>query len=284
MKNIPVFVERGETLPKAWEKSLIRLYKEGCLVKTQYDNPDDPPSRDSSMTVIVEEPLSEPRLHRDFPGGLEDLQEYVMEVRDGIKDHCVRNPDDATDTRWEYTYHQRLFAYMGADTSVNPFDQIENVCQQIAKTPYTRRAQAVTWNVNTDNACYDPPCMQSLWFRGMEDGDEITLNMNVRFRSRDAYKAAFMNMYALIELMRSVALRIQDISGRRVRCGRYCDFSDSYHIYGKDYDEFVNRFIKNLYEREFEDRTFCEEDVRPIMQEAIPGILEKAKNMGRCSE
>jgi thymidylate synthase len=47
----------------------------------------------------------------DFPGGPLELQEYVMEVIEGIKDHLVRDPNDPKDTRWEYTYHQRLFKY-----------------------------------------------------------------------------------------------------------------------------------------------------------------------------
>ena len=52
------------------------------------------------MTIVVHDPLAEPMLHRDFPGGLEDLQEYVLEVLDGIKDHCIRrSADDADDTR-----------------------------------------------------------------------------------------------------------------------------------------------------------------------------------------
>jgi len=64
------------------------------------------------MTIVIRDPLAEPLIHRDMPGGLEDLQEYVMEVLDGIKDHCIRNTaEDPEDTRWEYTYHQRLFAY-----------------------------------------------------------------------------------------------------------------------------------------------------------------------------
>jgi len=49
--------------------------------------------------MVVSEPMSEPMIHRDIPGGLEDLQEYVMEVLDGIKDHCIRKPeDDPNDT------------------------------------------------------------------------------------------------------------------------------------------------------------------------------------------
>ena len=46
------------------------------------------------MIVTIHDPLAEPMIHRDFPGGFEELQEYVMEVCEGIKDHCVRDPND----------------------------------------------------------------------------------------------------------------------------------------------------------------------------------------------
>ena len=111
MAGIPVLMAEGDSIAQAWENALVRLHAAGCDVKTQYDKPDDPPSKDATMIVTVRDPLAEPMIHRDFPGGFEELQEYVMEVCEGIKDHCVRDPSDPADTRWEYTYHQRLFRY-----------------------------------------------------------------------------------------------------------------------------------------------------------------------------
>ena len=78
-----------------------------------------------------------------------------MEVCDGIKDHLVRDPSDAADTRWEYTYHQRLFRY-DVPGARRPIDQIEGICRQLAETPFTRRAQAVTWKVWEDRALLRP--------------------------------------------------------------------------------------------------------------------------------
>ena len=111
MNGIPVLHAEGDCIARAWENSLIELHQKGCCIKTQYDKPEDPPSKDATMIITVTDPLKEPMIHRDFPGGPEDLQEYVMEVCEGIKDHLVRDPEDPQDTRWEYTYHQRLFNY-----------------------------------------------------------------------------------------------------------------------------------------------------------------------------
>ena len=279
--NIPVLMVEGNNLAEAWEKSLVSAHSNGCEIKTEYDKPDDPPSKDCTMIIVVRDPLAEPMIHKDLPGGLEDLQEYVMEVLDGIKDHCLRNPDDPEDTRWEYTYHQRLFGY-SFPRSTEVFDQIELLSEKLAKTPHTRRAQAITWKVWEDNFCYDPACLQSIWCRLLQaDDDQWLLNMNVRFRSNDAYKAAFMNMFALIQLQAKIAERVAALSGKTVKLGRYVHHADSYHIYGAYFKEFEGRFLRALEKRSFEQRTFRYEAVRDLMEEAIPSIAEKASKMGR---
>ena len=278
MNGIPVLNVSGRGIAEAWEKSLIELHKNGCDIKTMYDKAEDPPSKDSTMMITIEDPLSEPMIHKDFPGGLEDLQEYVMEVVEGIKNHLVRDPNDPDDTRWEYTYNQRLFEYKvpGID---KVYDQIENIAKKLADTPYSRRAQAITWQVWEDNECYDPACLQSVWCRITEENGEKYLNMNIRFRSNDAYKAAFMNIFALVQLQKMIAERISELSGETIKIGRYVHMADSYHIYGSYFNEFKERFLEGLERRDFEGRTFRFEDVKDIMEEARPMIMEKVKGM-----
>ena len=278
MKGIPILHVEANCIARAWELSLIELHKNGCNVKTEYDKPSDPPSKDATMIIAITDPLSEPMIHMDFPGGPVELQEYVMEVLEGIKDHLVRNPDDPKDTRWEYTYHQRLFAYNVP--GLPPVDQIETLCRKLAKVPHTRRAQAVTWKVWEDNDCYDPACLQSIWCRILEEeADQPVLSMNVRFRSNDAYKAAFMNMFALVQLQKKIAARVSELTGREVAVGRYCHMADSYHIYGSYFREFEGRFLGALQKRTFEQRTLRYDDMKDMMEEARPMLLEKAKNM-----
>ena len=278
MNGIPVLTAAGDGIAQAWENSLVQLYEAGCDIRTQYDKPGDPPSKDATMIVTVADPLAEPMIHRDFPGGLEDLEEYVLEMCDGIKDHCVRDPQNPHDTRWEYTYHERLCVY-SLPSRAAPIDQLERLCQQLAQTGFTRRAQAVTWKVWEDGGCYDPPCLQSIWCRLTEEGDGPRLSMNVRFRSNDAYKAAFMNMFALVQLQRRLARRVGELAGLEVRPGRYCHMADSYHIYGCNIAEFRLRFLGALQSRTFEGRTMRYADVRDLMEEARPAILAKARQM-----
>jgi thymidylate synthase len=279
MSGIPVLSVESDCIARGWEKSLIALNRYGCAIQTQYDRADDPPSKDATMILTITDPLKEPMIHKDFPGGPLELQEYVMEVCEGIKDHLIRNPRDPADTRWEYTYHRRLFAYDAP--GFEPFDQIEAMCRKLAEVPHTRRAQAITWKVWEDNDCYDPACLQSLWCRIVEENRKPVLSMNVRFRSNDAYKAAFMNIFALVQLQKRMAERISHICGKPVGVGRYCHIADSYHIYGSYFREFEGRFLGALEKRTFEQRTMRYESVREMMEEARSEILAKAKHMGR---
>lgn len=281
MNGIPVLHVEADCIARAWELSLVELRERGCVIETEYDKPEDPPSRDATMLITITDPQSEPMIHKDFPGGPVELQEYVMEVCEGIKDHLVRDPADPADTRWEYTYHQRLFAYNAPGGE--PVDQIEQVCRKLAQAPHSRRAQAITWKVWEDNDCYDPACLQSVWCRILEQDGVPVLSMNVRFRSNDAYKAAFMNIFALVQLQQRIAERIAERRGHPVRVGRYCHLADSYHIYGSNLREFESRFLGALEKRTFEQRTLQYAKVRDMMEEARPLLLEKARAMGEQS-
>jgi thymidylate synthase len=105
--------------------------------------------------------------------------------------------------------------------------------------------------------------------------------MNARFRSNDAYRAAFMNMFALVQMQKTMAERISQISGKSIGVGRYCHMADSYHIYGSNFREFEGRFLGALKKRTFEQRTMRYESVKQMMEEARAAILEKARSMGR---
>jgi thymidylate synthase len=275
--NIPVLSVSGQGLAAAWENSLLELYSKGIRIKTEYDKSGDQMSIDSTMMITIEEPLSEPRIHRAFPGGLDFLEEYRQEVVNGIKDHWVRDQNNPDDQRWEYTYHERLFKYLVPGLE-KPFDQIEYIAEKLADKPFSRRAQAITWKVWEDINIHDPACLQSVWCRILPgDNDSWVLNMNIRFRSNDAYEAAFMNMFALTSLQEIIAIRISEISGKVVKVGRYAHLADSYHIYGARIEELKQRFLVQIEKRSFEERTWTMEFAQPIFDEAKSMIIEKVR-------
>ena len=258
--SIPVLYVRGETLPEAWEKAVLACWRQGAEIRTEYDKPGDPPSRDCTMMWEVEDPFLEPRIHRAFPGGLEDLEVYRQEVVDGIHDHWI-NPAEG---KWTYTYHKRLFAY---EIEGAVIDQVDYIVAKLASAGHSRRAQAITWNPKLDPATDDPPCLQRLWCRLLQSGDgALVLNMNTHWRSRDAYKAAYMNAFALTDLARVMAARLAERTGRPVRVGRYVDISDSFHIYGSYFREFEG-FLKLVEKRAFADRTWPSSYAEPVFRE-----------------
>ena len=241
---IPTLSVNALSLPEAWEKAVLAVYHQGLDIKTEYDKPSDPPSKDATVMITVADPFAEPRIHKNFPGGPEELEAYRQEVCQGIHDHWI----DPQAGKWTYTYHERLFAYCPTDNLLDPaaahkpfqpVDQIEYVAQKLSRTFHTRRAQAITWMPTADPATDDPPCLQRLWFRITEadENDNLLLNMNSHWRSRDLYKAWFMNVYALTDLQRLVAQRIASLTNRPVRVGRYVDITDSLHIYGSYFRE-----------------------------------------------
>lgn len=249
MKANILFVE-GKTIAEVWEKSVITLWEKGGNAPTEYDAPTDPQSRDATMVMVINEPFSEPRIHLGFPGGMEDLEKYRQEVVYGVHDHWI-NPQEG---KWTYTYHQRLFNYPSEKGST--INQIEYIIDKLSRTFYSRRAQAITWIPSYDPQTDDPPCLQRIWCRLICEDENIYLRMNTHWRSRDAYRAAYMNLFGLTELQKYIADEISKKTGKKILVGAYVDITDSYHIYGSNFDDFQSRFLKMIKERDFynEDR------------------------------
>ena len=246
---IPVIIVKGQSVAEVWEKSLVELWEKGISVRTEYDRPDDPESRDATMIMVIEDPFSEPRIHLGFPGGMEDLEKYRQEVVEGVHDHWI-NPEEK---KWTYTYHDRLFNYNIPNSSEKKkINQIDYIVEKLSATFFTRRAQAITWIPFYDPATYDPPCLQRIWCRILKASNSgLYLAMNVHWRSRDAYRAAFMNIFGLTCLQKSIADRISEKTGEKITVGQYTDIIDSYHIYGESFTDFKERFLNMLDRRDF---------------------------------
>ena len=221
----------ARTLPEAWEAAVLAVVDRGRRVRTDYDKEDDPPSYDETVAIEVLAPFGEPRVHKNFPGGPEELETYVQEVLWGIHDHwdC-----------WPYTYHRRLWRA----------DQMNKVLAELKRNPQSRRAQAITWDIETDPGTKDPPCLQRLWFR-VFDG---ALQMNAHWRSRDLWRAWFMNAYAMTELQALMARALF------VEVGAYVDISDSLHVYGSTINEaeYEKMRTRPLFERVWRTEVFDE--------------------------
>jgi len=280
--RVAVIHVKAENLPHAWEQAIIALWETGVSVRTEYDHLDaegksvDPLSRDCTSIIEVRDPFAEPRIHKNFPGGPVELEVYRQEVVDGIHDHWV-DPNDPD--KWTYTYHERLFSYApttdlddGDAPKLPAVDQMEYVVRKLAETPHSRRVQAITWMPTADPQTDDPPCLQRLWFRLLRDGEGLLrLNLNTHWRSRDAYKAWFMNAFALTDFQQVVAERIAERMGEPVGVGSYIDICDSFHVYGSYFAAFEAEYRKMKDDEDYTKRAW------PSDHPAIEMMFDEAR-------
>ncbi len=264
---LPSLQVEGESIPEALEKALFVCWEEGTRIPTEHDREEDPNSRDSYMTMTVRDVLSNRMIHLpSLPGGLYDLVKYVAEAADGLHDHWI-NPDEG---KWQYTYHERIeqYTYPSID---EPINQLDFVVNKLAQAPYTRRAQVSIWKAWEDPNFDDPACLQRLWFRVFED----QLVMAVHMRSNDAFKAAFMNMFAFAEIQRKVARDLTEKLDREITPTVYIHQADSFHIYGSYFEE-LEGFLDSLENRpNIEDRTWTAEQAEDHYNLARGELLEK---------
>ena len=208
------FLLTGRTLPDAYHDALRWLHALGA--KT--DVPDyNTTQKEVSMTMQVLYPLAEPMISKLFIGGPKELEQYRQEMLDGILDFEIERGN------WAYTYHSRMEK------------QIPFIIRELKRNPDSRRAVIDTRDWLTDSESSDPACLQHIQYF-IRDG---ALHCKVLFRSNDACKAAFMNMFALIMLQK----RIADELG--VRVGTYTHRANSFHVYERDFG-LLEGYVKRL--------------------------------------
>jgi thymidylate synthase len=272
----------AETLPEAWEAAVIAVWENGTEIATQYDKPGDLPSKDATATITIRNPTKEPRIHRAFPGGIEDLEIYRQEVVCGIHDHWIA-PEEG---KWEYSYHQRLFNYdaivnCNDNISTKIVNQIDYIIEALSSAPHTRRAQAITWQPWKDCGIHDPSCLQSIFMRIFDN----ELIMNIRMRSNDLFKATFMNLFAFIDIQRLVAEKVSEKLNKEIKQGQVVHMVDSLHLYSQ-YNNEIEGFLKTVKNRTFDKRVYFLND--PMIQDIISETkikinksLEEEKKTGR---
>lgn len=257
MKEIMV---RGTTLPEAYHNALWQLYFDGEFVPCPDYNTNQ---KEVSMTMIVEEPFKEPMISKLFIGGYKELQQYVMEMRDGILDFEVDKGN------WKYTYHNRIASYGSKRSFVCGLNQFDFIIEELQRNPDSRRAVIDIRDNWDDMYSDDPACLQHIQFFIRDN----KLHMKVLFRSNDACKATFMNAFALIMIQKMIA----DALG--VEVGTYIHRANSFHCYEKDF-KMLEGYINRIHDYKDEYLTYdYKDDWKDMMEECIPEILENVEKL-----
>ena len=240
----------GSTLPEAYHKALSVLNSQGKV----YPCPDyNTTMKEVSMTFYVENALAEPFVSKLFPGGHYELQQYEMEIVDGVLDFMT----SLGDTYWEYTYHQR-FAY-----------QLPFIYEELRRNPYSRRAIMNIRDFEVDSSNEHPACLQSIAFYQREG----KLHMKIMMRSNDAVQATFMNAVGFIALQRKVA---KDLG---YEVGSYTHAAHSFHAYENSFG-LLETYAQNISEKPFEELTYeYEAFYKDMMLEEVPKIMKQVAEL-----
>ena len=264
----------ASSLPEAYHSALCMLGDLGEIVPCpdwDQTNGKNGTQLELSMTMVVTNPLEEPMISKLFPGGQRELQQYVMEMLDGILDFEV----DAGN--WEYTYHRRMTQFVAQQEFITDeilytlpryVNQIEFVINELKRNQYSRRAVIDIRDNSYDMFHDSPACLQHIQYF-IRDG---SLDCKVLFRSNDVCKAAFMNAFALIMLQK----RIADALG--VKMGTYTHRANSFHCYSKDYD-LLKGYIRRIKDNPKNTTYDYVGEWKDEMEEYIPDIMDSVEEL-----
>lgn len=245
----------GWSLSDAYHQALLELSIEGQINPCTDWNTTQ---KEISITIEVENPLAEPMISKCFIGGPRELEQYRLEMLDGILDFEVEQGN------WTYTYHQRYAP------------QIQFVINELKRNPDSRRAVMLIRDNSVDMGSDDPACLQHLQYLIRDD----RLHCYALFRSNDACKATFMNMFALILLQK----RIADELG--VAMGHYFHTANSFHCYEKDF-QLLDNYCKQIREYIPGDNDITYDYIGEwdeIMEEERPGIMKQVEELKKRSK
>ena len=76
----------GNSLPETYHKALTELHYHGDITDCSDWNTTQ---KEVTMTMVVNDPLAEPRISKLFIGGAKELEQYRQEMLDGILDFEV---------------------------------------------------------------------------------------------------------------------------------------------------------------------------------------------------
>ena len=202
-------VIRAPGIGRAHELVVKMILEKGWVLKTE----------DAETTIEFEEiamqidtPLAEPMVSPHSRFQQKFVEQYARDLLNG------------SHASFEYDYHGRLFDWgerLTADGQPVHVNQVEYIVEKLRQSAVSRRAIAITWNPVIDEQLDDCPCLQLVQCV-LRDGK---LGMRVVFRSNDMLTAAGANMFALVQLQKSIA----DKCG--VPCGTYTHISLVPHIY-----------------------------------------------------
>ena len=233
-------VIRAPSIGKAHEQVVKMILEKGWILLTEDD---EATVEFEEVALQIDTPLAGPLVSPHSRFQQKFVEQYATDLLHG------------SHASFEYDYHGRLFDWgerLSVDEVPVHVNQIDYIAEKLRQSPVSRRAIAITWNPVIDEKLDDCPCLQLVQCV-LRDGK---LAIRVIFRSNDMLTAAGANMYALVQLQKSIADRLD------VQCGTYTHISLVPHIY----------YLRDVHDIE----PFCGKG------EFIQPVQEVCRACGRC--
>ncbi len=224
------FILRGDFVAEVWVKLLDLISKFGQQGKTEYSI--NQKEILNVVSVLSNEDPDNIHFVDYFPFKKEDLEGKVKGTKSTNIQQLLlpsvslfREPYEtgyyskvltALQTEADYTYGQRLMQFKGKD-------QLKSIIEKLKAVKYSRRALAVLWDPTVDSSSDNPPCLDLLQFRIIND----IITLTAYFRSHDIFRAWPENAFALRKLQDAVAKEISS----ELKLGELVIISHSAHIY-----------------------------------------------------
>ncbi len=122
-----IFISK-KTIRDGWLSAVAQVLYNGDDIRTEYDKEEDPPSKDATVLIEIENPLSEPisrkgkvmKINSKYGNSFEvygcmadtyligSIQSgYIEEIMEGVNDHYLWE----SETSFPYSYHDRIYSY-----------------------------------------------------------------------------------------------------------------------------------------------------------------------------
>ena len=147
-----VFFISKKNVCDAWLSAVGQVLYCGDDIKTEYDKPEDPPSKDATVLIEIKEPFSSPIMRKDkilkikskhgnsyeIYGCMADTyligsiqSGYIEEILNGVNDHFLYE----SGVSFPYSYHDRIFNYapFALEDTIHKYYDLEFVDVEFAK-------------------------------------------------------------------------------------------------------------------------------------------------------
>lgn len=205
----------SEHFDDAWYEIMRNIRLNGVEIRASPDR--DVMTKDMCATVVLYgdaiKEIYDGEMHPDVPmkEGLElYIDQFVFDSPEYLKSFREQ----------PYTYASRLK------------EQIGNLMAHELIQPYNRRCVIHTWRQCADQRSENPPCLQMIQIRVLDDNKKCEAFL--MWRSHDACAWS----WNLVAIMGMLKRSIFDVLG--LECVKITEFNSSLHLYDYDYDRLMS--------------------------------------------